>query len=473
MRAPEYKIAVTIVYIAGLFIQILDATIVTVAIPSLAEEFDVAVTDVEWVIIGYALTMAVGIPVSGWLSDRIGSKRVFLGALLIFTVASALCGAAGSLDQLIAFRLLQGLGAGVITPVGSAMLYRAFPMKERATAANAVVSVVVIAPALGPILGGLIVDTISWRWIFLVNLPIGALALLLGTLWLREHTEPGRGSFDRWGFILSGGGLALVVYALSVAPDLGWTDGTTLATGGTGIAAFGALIVVELRADDPILDLRLLGERLFRTINLVGVFMYTGFVSQIFMLTLYLQRLRGYSALEAGLTQAPQALGIFLFSNLAGKRIYHALGPRRMLAAGTSIATAMTLCFALVTLETPVVVIGAMMFVRGLGMGTSFLPMQTAAYAQVSMADTAKATSLFNTQRQAANAVGVAVAATVLAAMAPAVGLGPESGTEGLDAFRAAFLACGLMFLPAIFVALRIRDEDAAETLQRDPAVSR
>jgi len=290
------------------------------------------------------------------------------------------------------------------------------------------------------------------------------LALVLATMWLTEHTEPEVGDFDAWGFVLSSGGLALTVYALSIAPDVGWTDSSTLLIGGTGLAAFVALIFVELRSDAPILQLRLLGERLFRTINLVGVFMYAGFVSQIFMLTLYLQRLRGFSALEAGLTQAPQAVGVFLLSNLVGRRMYDAIGPRRMLAMGTAVTAFATLAFALITLETPLVMIGGMMFIRGLGMGTSFLPMQTAAYARVSLADTAKATSLFNTQRQAASAVGIAIAATVLAGMAPEIGLGPESGTEGLDAFRAAFLACGLIFLPAIGVALLIKDEDAAET---------
>ena len=470
MRTPQYKVAVTVVYIAGLFIQILDATIVIIALPALAEEFEVAVTDVEWVIIGFALAMAVGIPAAGWFADRFGSKRIFLGALFLFTFASALCGAAQSLDQLVAFRVLQGLGAGIITPVGAAMLFRAYPLKERATAANAVLSVAVMAPAVGPILGGLIVETISWRWIFFVNLPIGSFALALGLLWLREHTEPGAGRFDHWGFVLSTVGLALVVYALSVAPDAGWTDSTTLVAGGLGLGAFIALVPVELGRAEPILDLRLLGERLFRTVNLVAVFIYAGFVSQIFMLSLYLQRLRDYSALEAGIVQAPQALGIFLLSNLVGQRMYHSLGPRFMMGIGSATAAAMTLSFALVGLDTHVIVICLLMFVRGIGMGTSFLSMQTAAYARVSLADTAKATSIFNTQRQAASAIGVAVAATVLAAMAPEIGLGPESGTDGLTAFRAAFLACGLMFLPAVFVALLIHDADAAETIEKEPS---
>ena len=180
MRAPSYKVAVTIVYVLGLFVQILDATIVNVALPTLADEFGVPVTDVEWIVVGYLLALATAIPAAGWLSDRFGSKRVFLGSLTVFTVASGLCGIAPSLDTLVAARLLQGLGAGLITPVGIAILFRAYPLAERATAAAAVVGVAVIAPATGPALGGIIVDSVSWRWIFYVNLPIGILAVALG-----------------------------------------------------------------------------------------------------------------------------------------------------------------------------------------------------------------------------------------------------------------------------------------------------
>lgn len=470
MLRPPYKVAVTIVFIAGLFIQILDSTIVTVALPTLAEEFDVPVTDVEWIVIGFGLALAAGIPAAGWLADRFGSKRMFLGALMVFTTASALCGASTSLEQLIAFRILQGLGAGLIMPVGTAMLFRAYPLRERATAANAVLSVVVVAPAIGPVLGGLIVETISWRWIFYVNLPIGVFAFILGLLWLEEHTEPLVGAFDKVGFVLASGGLALVLYALSIAPDDGWTAPVTLVTSGLGLAAFVALVVVELRLAEPILKLRLLSDRLFRTLNLVSVFLYAGFVSQIFMLTLYLQRLRGFSALEAGLTQMPQAVGIFLLSNLGGQRLYHAHGPRRLMFAGTLGAAATTLAFGFVTIDTPVVIIGGLMFLRGVAVGTAFLTQQTATYARISLPDMAKATSLFNSQRQAANAVGVAVAATALAATAPAIGLGPESGAEGLDAFRAAFLATGLMMVPGIAISLLIRDEDAAGTRQQTAA---
>ena len=473
MNRPEYKIAVTIVYIGGLFIQILDSTVVNVALPAMSEDFGVAVTDVEWVVVGYGLMMAAGIPVAGWFGDRFGPKRVFLLALAVFTVASVLCGAAGSLDELVTFRLLQGLGAGLITPVGSAMLFRAYPLHERATAANAVLSVAVIAPAIGPTLGGLITETLSWRWIFFVNIPIGLFALVLGSLWLRDEQEPHPGRFDIWGFVLASGGLALTMYGLSVAPDHGWTAPITLGTGGLGVTCIVLLVVVETRIEAPILKLQLYRERMFRSINIVGVFVYMGFVSQIFMFTLYMQRLRGYSALEAGLTQSPQAIGVFLFSNLVGRRVYQTVGPRRMLLAGTTGATVITLSFALPGLDTPPPLLALMMLMRGVAMGSIFLAVQASVYARITPADTARATSLFNTQRQASNALGVAVVATVLAALAPAIGVGPESGADGLSAYRGAFLASGLMLMPAIAAAALVRDEDAAATRSQPDAPAR
>ncbi len=466
MRRPEYKIAVTAVYIAGLFIQILDSTVVNVALPSLADEFGVDVTDVEWVIVGFGLTLAAAIPAAGWFADRFGAKRVFLTAIVIFTLASVACGSANSLDQLVAARIAQGLGAGLITPVGSAMLYRAYPLKERAKAANTVLSVAVVAPAIGPTVGGLLIETVSWRAIFFINLPIGALALVLGILWLNpdETKDPGR--LDVPGLLLSSGGLALGVYALSSGPDVGWLSGRVLIPGLISIAALSALVLVERRVAAPVLALRLLGERLFRTCNLIGVFLYMGFVSQIFMLTLYLQRFRGYSALEAGLTSSPMPIGVLLFSNLIGGRMYQQVGPRRMLIGGTLGAAITTLLFYFVGENTPLPAIGGAMFVRGLFLGSVFLALQSAIYVRVESIDLARAASLFNTQRQASTAIGVAITATALAALAPLGGVGPDSGSGGLAAYQAAFLVAGLMIAPAVLIATFVRDGDVAATRQ-------
>ncbi|RMH81849.1 MAG: DHA2 family efflux MFS transporter permease subunit, partial [Actinomyces sp.] len=310
----EYKTKVAIVYVVGLFMEIMDTTIVNVALPTLARDFGVGTDRIEWVVLGYLLSLAVWIPASGWLGDRFGTKRVFLFALTTFTSASALCGLAGSLDQLIAFRVLQGVGGGMLTPVGAAMLYRAYPLAERARAATAVIGVAVVAPATGPVLGGLIVDTISWRWIFYVNVPLGLTAVVAGAVLLREHREPTAGSFDLAGFLTSAAALTLTVYGLSEGPRRGWTDPVVVTALAVALVAGIVLVWVETHRSAPMLDLSLLGERLFRQSNLVGVATYGGFVGLLFVFPLYLQSLRGFSALDSGLTQIPQAIGVMLSS---------------------------------------------------------------------------------------------------------------------------------------------------------------
>ena len=215
-RQVAYKWVVAAVYVSALFLDILDTTIVNVAIPTLGRELNT--DNAEWVVLGYTLSLAVWIPTSGWLGDRFGTKRTFLFALAAFTVGSGLCGVAQTIDQLIAFRVLQGVGGGMLTPVGIAMLFRAFPPAERAKASTVVMVPTLIAPALGPVLGGFITTNFDWRWIFLVNVPIALVALWFGHRHLREHREPSARGFDIPGFVLSGASLALIVYALSEGP---------------------------------------------------------------------------------------------------------------------------------------------------------------------------------------------------------------------------------------------------------------
>src|SRR5437763_4534049 len=245
-NAP-YKYLVAAAFLFGLFMDLMDLTIVNVALPTLGRQFKADRGALEWVVTGYLLSLAIWIPASGWLGDRFGTKKVFLFALAMFVIGSALCGLAQSAGQLIAFRILQGVGGGMLTPVGTAMLFRAFPPQERARAALILTIPTVIAPALGPIVGGWLVDDVSWRWIFYVNVPIGIIGFLFSLAFLQEHTEPEAGRFDTWGFLLSGAGLALVLYALSRGPEDGWRSGNVLGTLIPGVAAFVALAVVELR----------------------------------------------------------------------------------------------------------------------------------------------------------------------------------------------------------------------------------
>jgi EmrB/QacA subfamily drug resistance transporter len=458
-----YERQVLVVYVFAIFMTVIDGTMVNVALPTMARDFGVEPSDIEWIAVGYLLAVASVIPAAGWLGDRYGTKRVFLWSLAIFTVVSLMCGLAGSLDQLVAFRVLQGLGGGLLTPVGSAMLFRAFPMSQRATAAAAVLSVAVLAPALGPLVGGILVDQASWRWIFLINIPIGAAALVLARASLREevHDEPGR--LDVTGLLLTGGSIAVLLYAMSVGPERGWTSTFVLVLGVLGVVGLAAAITTELRVDQPALLLRLFRDDLFRTVNVSAALIYAGFFGHIFVLPIYLQSLRGFSAFQSGLVQAPQAVGVLVVSNLVGKRAYQEIGPRRLMIVGTAVASAVTCAFATFDLATSLWLIAAMQFVRGLSMGLVFISIQTAVYATTSHADTGRAASLFNTQRQISYATGTALAATVLAA---SLGGASESAPalERLPGHQHAFLAVGLVMVPGIVASWFVRDDAVAET---------
>ena len=237
-----------------------------------------------------------------------------------------------------------------------------------------------------------------------------------------------------------------------------------------GAACIAALIVVERRVSHPILTFRLLRDRLFRTINIAASMTYAGFFGLIFVLPLYLQSLRGYSAFESGLAQSPQALGVFLVANLLGRRLYRAIGPRRLMVVGIALTAIVTCCYSLAGLDTPLSTIALLSLLRGLSSGLVFVSIQTAVYATTSNADTGRATSMFNTQRQIAYAAGVAVAATVIASRLDAVGGDAASAADRLGAYQAGFLAVGLIMLPAVAVAWFVHDTDVAETRGLVPA---
>ncbi|HEU5433982.1 MAG TPA: DHA2 family efflux MFS transporter permease subunit, partial [Thermomicrobiales bacterium] len=340
---PRQKIVVAIVYICGMVMNSLDSTIVNVALATLSREFSVSPAAIEGVIIGYLVSLAVFIPASGWLGDRFGTKRIFLIALALFTGASALCGFAGSLNQLIAFRVLQGAGGGLLTPVGMAMLYRTFPPQERVAVGRILMFATILGPALGPILGGFLIEQLSWRWAFFVNIPVGLSAFVFGLFFLHEHREQTPGRFDARGFGLAGVGFALVMFALSEGPSHGWTIPWVSVPGIVGALVLAVFVGVELRTAEPMMQLGLLTNRLFRTTLLVSFFATIGFIGLLFLVPLYLQEARGVSPLVSGLTTFPEAIGVLVSTQLVA-RIYPRVGPRRLMAGGlTGVAISMIL----------------------------------------------------------------------------------------------------------------------------------
>ncbi|MEZ5235792.1 MAG: DHA2 family efflux MFS transporter permease subunit [Acidimicrobiales bacterium] len=468
-KVVAYKYVVAIAFVLGLFMDILDTTIVNVALPTLGREFSADTNTIEWVVTGYLLSLALWIPASGWLGDRYGTKRIFIFALFTFTAASALCGAAWSIESLIVFRVLQGVGGGMLTPVGTAMLYRAFPPIERPKASSLLAMVTVLAPALGPILGGFLVEKASWRWIFYVNLPIGVVGIAFAALYLREHTEPAAGRFDLAGFLLSGVGLAALLYGLAEGPVRGWTDGIVLTSLGLAVAMVVALIKVELTKQSPLLDLRLLADRSFRTPNLVSFASFGAMLGLLFLLPQFLQGPRQLTPFQSGLTTFPQALGMFVTARFIGGYLYPRIGPRRLVMFGMAANAIITLAFVRVGLHTSEWTIRALMFGRGLTIGFGFIPLQAAAFARIRPESTGRASALFQAQRQAGAAVGVAVLATILIERRDAL-VGSLTGAEAVprlvDAYHDAFLGSVVLAALGFVAAMFIKDSDAAPTMR-------
>ncbi len=470
-RGIEYKYIVAIVSVFGLFMELLDATIVNVAIPTLAREFNATTTSIEWVVTGYLLSLAVFIPVSGWAGDRFGTKRTFMFATGLFTVASLLCAAAWSIESLIVFRAMQGIGGGMLTPVGTAMVFRAFPPEERSKASGLMVIPTTVAPASGPVLGGFLIDYISWEWIFLVNVPIGVAGFVVAWRFLREHREPNPGRFDIPGFVLAATGMGTLLYALAEAGTKGWTSTEVVGFGTAGVVLLAGFVAAELRAPQPMIDVRLLKDSLFRACNAAQFVGMTGFSASLFLLPIMLQAQRGLSAFESGLTSFPMALGVMTAAQPVS-RAYTRLGPRRLIAAGLVVASLTSFAFYDVDGGTNLWLVRLLMYVRGMGFGLMLVPLQAATFSTISPAMTGRASSIFSSGRMVAQSLGVAVIATVLTSRLSHHGaaLGnPATRAGAFDAFQEAFVIAGIMTLVGVIAALAIRDRDAAASMRPRP----
>ena len=464
----DQKVVVGVVYVSAMFMSILDATIVNVALPTIGRDFGVPTTAVAGVSIAFLVSLAVFIPASGWLGDRFGGKRVLLTAIVVFTAASMLCGISSTLGELVFFRILQGMGGGMLAPVGLAMLFRAYPPEERIRASAILIMPTTVAPALGPILGGILVTTLSWRWVFFVNLPVGAIAFVFGLLFLEGGTEHRPGRFDVAGFLLAGCGLGSLMYGVSEGPIRGWGSTPVLATVVTGVVGIAALIAVELRKREPIIDLPLLNNRLFRSCNGVMILAGATFVGTLFSVTLFFQDGRGLSPLTSGLSVFPEAVGVMAGAQVATRVIYPRFGPRRHVCAGLVTMAVATTLMTLVNQSTSLWWMRALMFLLGVSMAAVIVPVQAAAFATVTSAATGRASTMFNAGRQLGGAIGVAAFTTAIVAVGAFHRVAGHVAAN-LGAYHAAFLAAAAIALLALPVALTISDLDAAATIVRRP----
>jgi EmrB/QacA subfamily drug resistance transporter len=456
VRSVNQKVAVSAVFVAAMFMNIMDGTVTNVALPTLSRYFAVPAGSVSGVVTAYLVTLAVAMPASGWIGDRFGGRNVLLAAITVFTAASALCGLAGSLPELVAFRALQGLGGGTLVPVGMTMITRAFPPAERIRANQVLIIPTLLAPALGPVIGGALVDGLSWRWIFYVNLPVGIAAVLVGLLFLPAGSEHPAGRFDLPGFLLAAAGFPLLMFALSSGATSGWASARVLGTGAGGLALLAAFIGTEQRVPEPMLRLRLYSGRLYRVTSLQLVFAGGGFMGTLFLVPLLLQNGLGFSAIHSGLSTFTEALGGMTGTQVTS-RLYKRVGPRRLMAAGMGGAVTAIGLMALAGPSDAFWMIPLLMFFTGCSFGFAMSPSQTANMALITAAETGHASTLVNTVRQAGGAAGVALLGTVIAATG--------AGAADLAGYHLSFVVAACLMAVGVIVSLFVNDADAAPTM--------
>lgn len=470
LRHLPYEWIVAAAFVLAVFMDILDVTIVNVSLFKISTDLNASLPSTTWIVLGYSLSLAIWIPISGWVGDRFGTRRTFIFALFMFVLASFLCGEATSISQLVTFRVLQGVGGGMLTPTGITLLFRAFPPERRARASSILAIPTVLAPASGPVLGGWLTDTVGWRWIFRVNIPIGMIALAVAVFGLKKDDDSTRRPLDVPGVVLASLGFPAVVYFFERGAEEGWLSARIIVVGIVGVVSLVGLWWWSYRTPKPMLDLRLLKDRLFGVTNAVS-FAYTmAFLGTVFVLPQFLQRVAGYTALESGLTTFPQAIGALITSRFAGKW-YPRLGPRKMLFMAYIGMGVFSIGFMFITISTNHWTIRGLMFVRGLFLAFAFIPLQAASYAKISPEATGRASAIFSTQRQLAGAVGVAVLSTVLASTIPQKFGRSVVAHELVDryttAFHWTFFAATLLTFLAAGLSLLVRDEDAKATMVR------
>ncbi|HEY9151998.1 MAG TPA: MDR family MFS transporter [Anaerolineales bacterium] len=413
-RGLEQKWKVLISVMFGIFMVILDSTIVNIAFPTLRRVFGASLADAQWVISIYVLALGITTPVSGYLADRFGIKRVYLLGLGIFALGSFLCGLAPSLGLLIAARALQGFGGGIAQPLGPAQLYRAFPPKEQGTALGLFGIALVVAPALGPILGGWLVDVNLWRAIFFVNVPIGVIGVILGSQFLLDYRIDGKPLFDPLGLISAIIAFGAILYSASIAENFGWGGPFTLIALGFGFVFLIVHTLIELRvAKEPMMNLRLFTNPTFLNASIVGYIATVALFGAEFMMPIYLQSFRGRTALDAGIILLAVAATSAIATPAAG-RLYDKIGPRTIMVVGFLILCINTWQLSLIRGTTPISYIVILLALRGLAIGLTLQTSYVTALSSIPLDVLPRGSSLLNSTRFVVQAVSVAALATIL-----------------------------------------------------------
>ncbi len=467
--------------ILGTFMAILDNTVVNVALPTLERVFKTDLHVMQWVITAYMLAQAAVIPLSGWLSDRFGAKTIYIVSLVLFTLGSMLCAIAQSGEMLIVFRILQGLGGGMLMPIGMSFIYRLAPPDKRGAVMGAFGIPILLAPALGPVLSGWLVQYADWRFIFLINVPVGMIAVLVALRALPALTaQRAAGSLDAIGVVLAPLGFAALSYGISESSSAGWTATSTLGSIAVGVVVLIAFSIRELTTEHPLLELRV-----FRSLDF-SLAVVTQWVGQsalfgaIFLIPLFLQQVRGYGAFDTGLNLLPQAIAAGLFMPIGG-RLFDRIGARPPVIAGLLLVSISTLFLAHITGSTTGAQLRFPLAMRGAGMGLMMMPLNTHMLNAAPRELVSRVTSLTSALQSVVSSLAVATLATILSnriAVHQATALANSHHTPATvanamassfgDTFMVAAVTAGVGILLAF--TLRRSPRDMTESAGSEPA---
>ncbi|MGB6165715.1 MAG: DHA2 family efflux MFS transporter permease subunit [Pseudonocardiaceae bacterium] len=397
-----------VVLVIGMFMSVLDTSIVNVAIPTIQDQFGGTTDDVQWVVTGYTLMLGVVVPTTAWLGDRFGLTRLYNLALLAFAAGSALCGLAWDLNSLVVFRIIQAIPGGILPVITLSILLRIVP-RERLGAAMGLYGLgVVFAPAIGPTLGGYLVEYVDWRLIFYINVPVGILGAVAAVLVLPRFPRVVGRRFDAWGFLTVAGGLFALLLAVSEGESWGWYSYPILGLITYGVLSLALFVVIELEVADPLLDIRIFRTWAYTQSLLLIALLFVVLLGTLFYIPLFLQQAQQLGAFNAGLILLPQALITAILMPITG-RIYDRIGPRWPAAIGLTIIATGTYLLHTLAVDTPREHVMWLLVVLGAGMGMAMMPIMSAGLAVIPVTRVNAASACNNVVQRVSGALGLAV----------------------------------------------------------------
>ena len=452
---PRLRLLIPMVCACALFMESLDQTIIATSLPQMAASLGESPLRLNLAITSYLLSLAVFIPVSGWIADRFGARTVFCIAVAVFTTASALCGASNSLSMLVGMRVLQGVGGALMNPVGRLVMLKSFPRSQVVVAMGYVMMPAMIGPALGPLVGGFLTTYASWRWIFYINVPVGFLGIALALRWFDNFREKSLARFDFAGFALCAIGLAAAQLALEFAGRVRVSSAVELLIVATAAGFLGAYVFYARRTHDPVIDLSLFSIKTFRIGNVGGTLCRIGYGSTPFLLPLLLQLALGFSAFKSGLFTSLTAVSS-VGMRVVTPRILRGHGFRTVLLVNGAIVAALMMGLALITDATPYWALAALLLALGFFRSLMYTALSSLGYADLAGPRISPGSSLASVMQQLSQSFGIAISATLLGVFAGQAQNPPQGD------FAAVFLMMVLFPLASMLWFVRLSPADGA-----------